>query len=218
MKTQNFDIVEFPRLGAEALQFSVPSVAEESVRQSGALLQADADFAKRYGGDFVRSVVEGVERRNLKYPLLVDSKVHMVKPGWYPGIPGWHVDFAPHWESVVEWKDVDPNERHFMAISSGVSCTEFLADTLSLPIPRAPKANGYIARLVEALGESVQKVSVEPNQVYEFGQLHIHRVTPAVASGWRMFVRVSATKLRPVLNEVRSQASQVYITDINAGW
>lgn len=196
------------------------------VASTTGLFQATADFAREYGGQFVRDVLEQVEGLDPEYPLIVDSKIHMLKPGWLPCIPGWHVDFAPGWLDVVDWSAVDPKEQHWMAISSGVSATEYVVGfagssrALSLSIPRAPRVNGFLSKAVELYKPGLEIHEVEPGVVYQFSQLTLHRGVPAVVAGWRQFVRVSATRLRLPLDGRRLQASQVYILarDEHAGW
>jgi len=143
----------------------------------------------------------------------------MLKQGWYPGIPGWHMDFAPGWESITDFSQIDPNEQHFAVISHAVSQTMYLTEPIQLNAPQVPRLNGYLSRQLAALGDTVRTAVVEPLIVYRFGQLDLHRVMPAKSSGWRLFVRASHTKLRHPRNEIRTQ-QQVYIleADEHAGW
>jgi len=87
-----------------------------------------------------------------------------------------------------------------------------------LQVPDQLNINGLLSRVIEAYGDALDRVLVEPRKVISFGQLDLHRAMPATEAGWRIFVRVSMTKLRPVRNEIRTQGSQVYVTDPNAGW
>ena len=184
------------------------------------LLQASAEFAMAHGGPFVKSVVEHVKafaKPPEGYWYIVDSKVHMLKPGWYPGIPGWHVDFAPGWTDIVDWDKVDSEERHFACISSDVSKTVFLDKPLELEVPWEPKINRFLSNVVQAYDHMFRR-HIDAGQIIEFGQTDLHAVQPATGSGWRIFVRVSITRLRPILNHVRLHGSQVYIVDLNGGW
>ena len=206
--------------GSDAFGDELDAVSEAEVARTPGLLQADAAFAKRMGGSFVAEAVSRVEAIGLTTPLIVDTKIHMLKDGWYPGIPGWHVDFAPDWTNVVNWSRIDPAEQHFMAVSHPVSLTEFVGRPLTLSLPRIPRINGLLSRIVEAYAfdGDLPRATVRPRRLYRFGQLDLHRVAPALGSGWRLFVRISATRLRTPLNQVRAHDSQVYITNPNAGW
>ena len=191
---------------------------DSDVKNLKQLFMCDTNFAYEHGGPFVRAFLKEIPIT--KYPLVIDTKIHMLKRGWYPGIPGWHIDFAPGWESLVEWDKVDPEERHFAAFSSNVSCTEYIATPVLLHTPRVYRINGILSKQVEAIYENLGIIKPSAHQIYEFGQMNLHRVTPATGSGWRLFVRASATKLRKPVNEIRTQASQVYILakDEHSGW
>lgn len=212
------DRVAFSRASIVA---PLPSVDAETVSRTLGLLQADEAFARTNGGEFVRACVEAVRKHaDPDYPLIVDSKVHMLKPGWFPGIPGWHVDFAPGYEDVVNWAAVDENEMHFMAISSDISRTEFVESPFSLDVPRVPRVNGFLSKAVELYRPALSFMRVCERTLYAFDQRALHRVTPAQWDGWRLFVRISATKLRTARNHIRTQASQTYILhdEKDNGW
>ena len=49
-----------------------------------------------------------------------------------------------------------------------------------------------------------------------FDQHTVHRATPAVSNGWRLFFRASVTTKAPS-NEIRNQV-QIYVDPNNAGW
>jgi len=198
--------------------FDMPP-SEETVRATPQLFWASEDFARQHGGAVVRDLLDVLPPPRTGYWYIVDSKVHMLKPGWYPGIPGWHLDFAPGWETHINWNMIDPYERHWCLVSHDVSLTEYLSDPIRLNVPDVRQLNGYLSRQVAALGETVRMERVRPMVVYEFGQMDLHRVKPALGAGWRLFVRVSQTKLRKPLNEIRTQ-QQVYILaeDQHNGW
>lgn len=197
------------------------SFDENIIKKTNQLFMADYDFAYKMGGPFVRSFLEFMPRIIPHgYNWVIDSKVHMLKPGWYPGIPGWHLDFAPGWENIVNFSKVDVREQHFCAISHGHSRTEFLNQPIELNVFDVPKINGLLSKQVDALYPHLRKFNAYPGTIYKFSQLDLHRVTGATSSGWRLFVRASITKLRKPVNEIRNVGSQVYILadDEHSGW
>lgn len=198
-----------------------PDFTEEEIRQTPQLFMADEKFAFEHGGGFVKQFIHSMPSRIPKgYNWVYDTKVHMIKPGWYPGIPGWHLDFAPGWENIVDFSQVDPKEVHFCAISHEHSRTEFITSPLELNVFDVPKLNGLLSKQVEAVYPHIQTMHARAGQIYRFSQLTLHRVTRATSSGWRLFVRASITKLRKPVNEIRNIGSQVYILaeDEHSGW
>src|SRR6185295_1574269 len=80
---------------------NLPSTKE--VMETPQLFQADYEFAAEHGGSFVCKIISRLPTGVSGYRWIIDTKVHMLKLGWYPGIPGWHVDFAPNWTGIVNW-------------------------------------------------------------------------------------------------------------------
>lgn len=200
---------------------SVMPPTQKDIINTKQLFQADIEFAWKHGGMFIRKFLDTLPNIAWGFEWIIDTKIHMLKPGWFPGIPGWHVDFAPNWEGIVDWTKVNLSEQHYCVITNDCSQTEFVAEPLELNVPDLPKINSYLSRQVHALyPDGIKTFKATPGMVYRFGQLHLHRVTAATKSGWRLFARASCTKLRKPLNEIRTQASQVYILaqDEHSGW
>lgn len=198
----------------------VPLPTQGDVRDTKQLFQADWSFAEQHGGAFVRHILATLYDPAPGYEWVIDTKVHMLKERWYPGIPGWHLDFAPNWEGIVDFSKLDAYERHYCTISDGCSATEFLDEEMVLNVPPMPKINGYLSRQLAALQGTFRTQRLEPGTIYGFTQLDLHRVTAATRAGWRLFVRASHTRLRKPTNEIRVQGSQIYLlaSDEHAGW
>lgn len=128
------------------------------------------------------------------YRYTWDIKVHMLMPGQYPCIPGWHHDMVPRDESGrQDYSLVRPDESMYLWIS-GAPFTEY-------------EGAGGVKR-------------VEPQVWYEFSQLCRHRGTPSPDHTWRCFVRaVPATLLWPnPPDKVFRRHSQVYLDAATFTW
>lgn len=187
--------------------------------------QAEPEFVRANGGylsdtilDFMRlEIPDG-------YNALVDSRVTHTMKGYYPAIPGWHCDNVPRSEtySQPDFSKIDPNCWHYMcniATSRQVSNTEFLASPVKLwystdnvwsSIDKAMQD-----KEINRLCKPPKTKFIKPGQIVKFSQTDLHRATPCIEPGWRLFFRVSITKKKPV-NQIRKQV-QVYITG-DAGW
>lgn len=70
-----------------------PSQAE--VKGTPSLWNASLEDALKYGGDLTRAAIGAMRLRGDRRYTIVDTKVHMLMPGFMPAIPGWHTDGAP---------------------------------------------------------------------------------------------------------------------------
>lgn len=155
--------------------------------------------------------------------IVIDSRVHMLMPGWYPCIPGWHhddvartrIDGQPNY-------DAQPyHSRHVMfVLNAHIAPTEFAVGEHELPeVPVGRKVYHAWHPLVEQQIESgaLKRVPVADSELVEFNWQTMHRGTAAVGNGWRYFFRATVRRPRH-RNEIRRQV-QVYVPgNINEGW
>lgn len=196
----------------------VGSFPEEVIAQEPMLFGATVNFAKSSGGPITRAFLD-----KLNIPAdsgIIDSRVHMLKRGWYPCIPGWHIDDFYRGENGQPDLKNAPGQRHYFAIFGDVSKTEFLSGTVDLP-DAYPGENLYacynreVNTLIARKDVSVSKV--RPGFIYSFGNSDLHRGTAATGDGWRFFIRVSVGSCRIATNTIRKQV-QVYLPALEAGW
>jgi hypothetical protein len=165
-------------------------------------------------------------------PIVVDSRVHMLMPGWYPCIPGWHHDDVPRTR-----EDGQPNygpgqnrSEHIMALVNGDVCPTHFAvgkAVFKMPPPGSVIYSHWHRDVEWKLQEGeLTEVGVPTNRLVRFDDRSWHRGTKAAATGWRLFIRASryfSPDGDPVergnkrTNEVRNQV-QVYMDSVNAGW
>lgn len=188
------------------------------VRREPMLFRADERFARQRGGEITSAFLDRLPT-DLGEPI-IDSRVHMLMPGFYPCIPGWHHDDVPR-----ERADGQPNyetpsyhaEHVMMLVNADVAPTEFAIGFVRLPdVPFGRRVyQVWDGMLNEHPGVTIHPV--EDRVLVKFDDQAFHRGVPAVKRGWRFFIRASFGTLRVPTNEVRTQV-QVYLPVVNQGW
>jgi len=174
---------------------------------------------------FISEVINDFGRRFRRAmpETILDSRVHMLKPGWFPCIPGWHYDEVERFEggdlvkedgAVLDWDRTYEGKEHYMMIldfGSG-SLTEFARARVA-----DPRVKNYteLNRLFQAHSPLIEQV--KSNAIYRFDILDAHRGVPAKRDGWRYFIRATVGTQRILANELRTQ-TQVYIPAFDVGW
>jgi hypothetical protein len=183
------------------------------------LFGASSGFAAEHGGPLTREFLS-------KLPpgggWLIDSRVHMLKPGWYPAIPGWHLDAIPRSETHRQpdfTQDTSRLECWFAIVGDVPVCeTEFLTSPVELDLRDGKSWSEFSAEINGALlYGATGSVRVPNRSVVQFGPEDFHRATPADRDGWRFFIRAMRGHNTPCANQIRRQ-TQVYLRDLEAGW
>jgi hypothetical protein len=98
----------------------------------------------------------------------IDIKVHMLMPGQFPCIPGWHLDLVPRGSDGKQMMDrIDASQKMYLLVS-GPPITEF--------------RDGR---------------KIVPGEFTEFTQLDEHRGTVSTEHCWRMFIRIAPSSIYP---------------------
>jgi len=145
--------------------------------------------------------------------IIIDTRTHMLKPGWYPCIPGWHLDEVQRDENDnLDWEN-DKRKDHFLfIIDEGTgSLTEFAEGDYYNRISNYTELNEVIKN------EEPDTFTAEAGRIYHFTNRDAHRGMPATGSGWRYFFRATIGTQREFRNEIRTQ-TQVYIPATDVGW
>ena len=200
--------------------------------ESNMLFSSSYEHARSYGGYAISSFLDSlsIEWAN----CVIDTRFHSLKSGWYPGIPGWHLDDIPRDLDNGQPNLANPKYKsiHRMVIfdyGTG-SMTEF-ADKKEIEHINYYKDKSEDFPLNGKTGETLWKTvddfvnktdgfeikTVECSKVYEFGINDLHRAVPATTNGWRFFIRATRNSERPIHNVIRNQV-QVYMDPINGGW
>lgn len=196
---------------------------QHQIKAEPMLFRCDYAHAIQFGGPLTLKFLSLLNSDIISRPdFTVDSRVHMLMPGWYPCIPGFHHD------DIERGPDGQPNYRNLEHRSQHVMCL----------------ANGEIAPTEFALGVS-EFDDVEPGEVYyrewhpeverqlATGQLTRfsvpsgvpiyfdcfawHQGVKAISKGFRWFIRGTWNSGRSPANELRRNAN-VYLDRPMDGW
>lgn len=167
-------------------------------------------------------------------PFTIDTRVHMLMPGMWPCIPGWHHDDIRRDRSDGQPNYDDPNGRrplHCLALVGGdIAPTEFLRTHPEYPI-YMPKIgwggstyrdwDNLINTHIIPDSQFAEVHLVPDGKLVYFDADSFHQGTQAIANGWRWFGRITWNADyehgRPRFNEVRRQVN-VYLTAPKDGW
>jgi hypothetical protein len=193
---------------------------ESIIKSEPMIFGGSYDFSMQHAGPITRDFLQAVPEQYRTG--IFDSRVHMLKKGFFPCIPGWHHDEVPR-----TLPNGQPNYaenmkvNHVMAIQGDICPTQFAVGECDLPIDPCSSTTIYAQwhPLIEKMisDSQLQKVSVQSARLIEFDSDSLHQGTAATCGGWRFFGRMSSNSSRPFQNEVRKQV-QVYLGDTYAGW
>lgn len=187
------------------------------------------------GGPLIRRALGACPLRGDRPHILVDTKVSMLMPGWFPAIPGWHTDGVPRDNrggylkgrpSMARQQELseDGESPIFHLMVLGVPNTpRFLADALDVPL-----ANGENRRLYNELTDYVNEqdrsvlnsVGFTTDQWLTWDWWNIHTAQPSENRGWRLLIRVTESDIPPsdpAKTDIIRRQTMVY-SPINFGW
>lgn len=200
----------------------------DQVKEEVMLFNCDGVFAESVGGPITKSFITALMEM---YPAshlsdwVIDTRVHMLMPGWFPCIPGFHHDDVPRERSDGQPEYDNPSYRsqHVMAMAGDNVCpTEFALGTAEFThIPLGEILYKEWHPLVEAhiRFERLKRWNAPMHQLVAFDDRAWHQGVQATGNGWRWFGRASTNTARTqnVTNEIRRQV-QVYMENPMEGW
>lgn len=215
----------------------LPNFSQEEIKFEPMFFGASLPFAFANGGVITRTFVREIQTM---YPAgrnpsewILDSRAHMLKPGWMPCIPGWHVDDfyrpkAMNGQSDL-WSKPRSHRLHILGVFGIDAFTEFLAPEKAAEfnfskedILPGESVHGAGNRILNDL--NLPRKSATDGALTLFDTHDWHRGTVATMDSWRLFIRVSLFQeglghedSRPIVNEIRKQ-TQVYLPAYEAGW
>lgn len=205
------------------------------IKQAIGLWSASLEDALKLGGDITRMAISAMHLRHDRKYVVVDVKTHMLMPGMWPALPGWHTDGAPRDEKFNPQGLGAPNQfaqelpdarspRYHLLVTGQGCLTEFIQGPLELPLPQEPTAELY-ALISKQVREKVQtgevkSESVPSCQAVEFDWHDLHSAVVATKKEWRYMIRVTETDYLPPcqdINQIIRIQQQAYITQ-DFGW
>lgn len=208
----------------------LPEFDQNTVKNEPMLFSASPEFAIENGGPITKAFVEAFfkERPDVNPDdVCIDSRVHMLMPGWFPCIPGWHHDDIPRsrLDKQPNYDDPEWSSKHCIAlINGGIAPTQFAIGkavcTDNGAVPIYAEWHKQVERMIES-GE-LERVHAPTNQLVHFDCDTFHQGVGAVGNGWRWFGRISydagyVTHNRTRHNEIRRQVN-VYMENPFKGW
>lgn len=220
MKTYKFDS------SAVAEKNFDRNYTEADVKNEPMLFNCDYAHAMELGGPITRSFLTALPAHwGLADKLVFDSRVHMLMPGWYPCIPGFHHDDVPRSGKNGQPNYDNPEYRssHYMGLINGDICpTLFALGECEMPEVTTPEP--IYRRWHQEVEQLIYKEKLRPwlapsGKLIRFDDHSFHTGQKAIKGGWRWFGRASilTKRVHHCTNEVRNQV-QVYMENPMEGW
>lgn len=202
-----------------------------AIKNEPMFFNSSVQFARKHGGliteAFLSALPAGWENG------VFDSRVHMLMPGWYPAIPGWHHDDVPrapippgqHFLTAGQPDYDNPryHAEHILGLVNGDVCpTAFAIGDCEMPeVPEGDliyrRWNDEVNRLIDE--GKLTKYIAPSGCLIAFDWQTFHTGQKAERSGWRWFGRISRNtdRCQQITNEIRQQV-QVYLEFPMEGW
>lgn len=196
---------------------------DEDIKNEPMFFNSSYDFASNNGGPITRGFLKAFAscREAPLDSLVFDSRVHMLMPGMYPCIPGYHRDDVPRPKGQPDYYTPAYRSRHALGlVNAHVAPTEFAIGAAEFSEPTGVVYQTWHPEVVRKIAKGeLRTVPAESGRIIFFDDRTWHQGTLATRFGWRWFGRLSWDTNRRfnITNEIRKQV-QVYMPAINSGW
>ena len=225
MHTQEFT-PDITTVGSFTSLASISDLAEEQ-----GVYSASPEFVKSNCGPIANSILDQIpdsfytEADEAGLFVNIDVRVHRLYKGDYPAYPGWHCDgeYRETYKSQPDLSRVVPHKHLVGTVSTepdGVSLTQFVSEPVTVTIGDVSEIDtlwGQVHNQIEQLDPAT--VWTADGDLTQFGSFTLHRATPAVTRGWRLFFRASMWH-KPYLGDggMISRQEQIYQILEGKGW
>jgi hypothetical protein len=203
--------------------FPAEDYAQEDIKDEPMFFNCNLDFAFKNGGPITKDFIQFLPMDWIDCNPVLDSRVHMLMPNWYPCIPGFHHDDVPRsarTHGQPDYENMTYCSEHLMGLVNGDICpTEFAIGKFEMPEVDTSKDVIYRKWDEVLTGQDFQRVQAPSGVYVQFDFQSFHTGTKAVKSGWRWFIRLSRNtdRQKNITNEIRRNA-QVYLEFPTMGW
>jgi len=197
---------------------------DEVLKLEPMFFNSDAEFCCHHSIGPTYDFLMGLESHGIDLnSIVIDSRLHMLMPGWYPCIPGFHHDDVPRERSdkQPEYNNPSYRSKHALILYNGDICpTEFALGECEFTNPENHSVvyKEWHKEVIQHCNNGkLIRCNADPNQIIFFDDRTWHQGTQAIKNGWRLFIRASWDTNRIPTNEIRNQV-QVYMDNPHMGW
>lgn len=208
-------------------------IPNSEIKNEPMFFNSDLSFAYDKGGDITKSFIRNLPEDWLRDEVVFDSRVHMLMPGWYPAIPGYHHDDVPRPDIPVgqhfitagqpDYDNPRYKAEHILGLVNADVCpTHFAVGKTTMPeVPDGEliyrKWHPEVLKQIES--GDLERIEAPDRTLVKFDWETFHTGSQAVKHGWRWFGRVSRNtdRTKKISNEIRVNA-QVYLEFPMEGW
>ena len=207
-------------------------ISNNEIKNEPMFFNSDLKYAYEKGGPITKSFIDNLPN-DWKENVVFDSRIHMLMPGWYPAIPGWHHDDVPRPEIPTgqhfitagqpDYDNPRYHSEHILGLVNADICpTQFINTECIMPvIPEGELIYRNFHKEIEKLikNNKVEVVEAKDRTLIYFDCNTFHTGVEARSNGWRWFGRVSKNtdRVNKITNEIRVN-SQVYLEFPMNGW
>lgn len=202
------------------------------IKDEPMFFNCDIEFAWRHGGPITRSFIANLPD-GWREDTVFDSRVHMLMPGWYPAIPGYHHDDVPrpdipagqHFITAGQPDYDNPRyySEHILGLVNADICPTHFAIG-EAEFSRIPDGELIYRQWHKEVLEKIESgelttFEAPDRTLVQFDWQTWHTGSKTVGNGWRWFGRVSRNtdRVKKITNEIRVNA-QVYLEFPMEGW
>ncbi|QPI13995.1 hypothetical protein MYO4S_00244 [Serratia phage 4S] len=217
---------------ASAVGSFADHINNDQIKNEKMFFNSDLAFAWENGGPITRSFIDNLPAY-WREDVVFDSRVHMLMPGWYPAIPGFHHDDVPradipagqHFLTAGQPDYDNPryNSEHILGLVNASVCPTHFA-TGEATFSEVPEGATVYKHWHPEVLKHIENGTLEQWEAPDrtllmFDHDTWHTGSKAVLNGWRWFGRVSRNtdRVKKITNEIRVNA-QVYLEFPMEGW
>ncbi|ASU00384.1 hypothetical protein [Aeromonas phage AS-yj] len=208
-------------------------VSNDEIKNEPMFFNCDLAFAINHGGPITRSFIAKLPEEWQYGDVVFDSRVHMLMPGWYPAIPGYHHDDVPRPDIPVGQHFITAGQpdydnprymsEHILGLVNGDICPTHFA-VGEAEFSQVPDGEliyrQWHKEVLEKIDNGELVLHTAPDRtLLQFDWQTWHTGSKTVGNGWRWFGRVSRNtdRVKKISNEIRRNA-QVYLEFPMEGW